>query len=56
RHVFTHFQLRLRVEAARVAADFAPPHGAFVPRAEALDASPTAMRKALLLGLALLGG
>jgi A/G-specific adenine glycosylase len=51
RHVFTHFTLGLRVLAARAPAG-AP--GRFVPAAQARAAAPTALRKALDLGLAAL--
>ena len=53
RHVFTHFQLRLRVLAARIEAP--PPSGLrYAPFAEARRAAPTALRKALDLGHAAL--
>ncbi len=52
RHVFTHFTLSLRVLVARVAT--APRRGRFVACAEARAAAPTALRKALDIGLAAL--
>jgi A/G-specific adenine glycosylase len=52
RHVFTHFTLSLRVLVARAAG--APRRGRFAPRAEARAAAPTALRKALDIGLAAL--
>jgi A/G-specific adenine glycosylase len=55
RHVFTHFELELRVACARVPADTPPPPGLAWAPAEGLDAAlPTVMRKALRLGLAAL--
>jgi A/G-specific adenine glycosylase len=52
RHVFTHFQLELRVKAALVPRGWNPQSGRFMPVAEARRAMPTALRKALDLGLA----
>jgi A/G-specific adenine glycosylase len=47
RHIFTHFDLRLTVQAALVPPDARPDRGAFVPRADfAPGALPTLMRKA----------
>jgi A/G-specific adenine glycosylase len=54
RHVFTHFALDLEVRVARVSQDVRPMRGRFVPAAEARKAAPTALRKALDLGLAAL--
>ncbi len=47
RHTFTHFDLRLRVLAARVPNGTTPTRGSFVPAADFRPASlPTVMRKA----------
>lgn len=54
RHVFTHFALVLDIRVARVAQGVRPLRGRFVPAAEARKAAPTALRKALDLGLAAL--
>jgi len=54
RHVFTHFQLRLRVEVTRTPPSIDPRSGGFFGRDEALASAPTVMKKALLLGLAAL--
>ncbi|MFO1210752.1 MAG: A/G-specific adenine glycosylase [Amaricoccus sp.] len=54
RHVFTHFQLALQIEAARVPRDFVPPAGGFHPAGALASALPTVMRKALRLGLSTL--
>jgi A/G-specific adenine glycosylase len=56
RHVFTHFELTLRVLVAR-APEGPPPAGTrFAPLAEARAAAPTALRKALDIGAAALRG
>jgi A/G-specific adenine glycosylase len=54
RHVFTHFALRLTVLTARVGPDARPARGRFEPAAAARKAAPTALRKALELGLSAL--
>jgi A/G-specific adenine glycosylase len=54
RHVFTHFSLALRVQAARVSRGWNPSAGAFIPVAKARAAMPTALRKVLDAGLAAL--
>jgi A/G-specific adenine glycosylase len=54
RHVFTHFTLGLRVLAACAPDGARPAAGRFAPAAEARAAAPTALRKALDLGLAAL--
>lgn len=54
RHVFTHFQLELSVRTARVRMGWNPAAGQFMPVAEARRAMPTALRKALDVGLAAL--
>lgn len=56
RHVFTHFALTLRVVVAEVPPDAAPRRGRFVPADAARKAAPTALRKALDMGLAALRG
>jgi A/G-specific adenine glycosylase len=54
RHVFTHFALRLTVLTARVGMAAEPRRGRFEPAAAARKAAPTALRKALDLGLSAL--
>jgi A/G-specific adenine glycosylase len=54
RHVFTHFTLSLRVFAARVGMDAQPARGRFAPLGAARAAAPTALRKALDIGVAAL--
>jgi A/G-specific adenine glycosylase len=54
RHVFTHFELTLRVLVAEAPAGPAPAGARFVPLAEARAAAPTALRKALDIGAAAL--
>jgi len=54
RHVFTHFTLSLRVYAARVGMDARPERGQFAPLDAARAAAPTALRKALDIGVAAL--
>ena len=54
RHVFTHFALTMTVLTARVGADAAPARGRFEPAAAARKAAPTALRKALDVGLSAL--
>ncbi|WP_245730856.1 A/G-specific adenine glycosylase [Rubrimonas cliftonensis] len=54
RHVFTHFTLSLEVLTARVGQGARPARGGFVPAEQARAAAPTALRKALDIGLAAL--
>ncbi len=54
RHVFTHFELSLAVLAAHAPTGWDPAPGRFVPQAAARAAAPTALRKALDIGIALL--
>lgn len=56
RHVFTHFTLELAVQVARVGEQARPLRGRFMPAGEARRAAPTALRKALDIGLAALKG
>jgi A/G-specific adenine glycosylase len=56
RHVFTHFELTLRVLVARAPATAAPADMRFVPFDAARAAAPTALRKALDIGAAALRG
>lgn len=51
RHVFTHFALELSVQVARVGAQAKPLRGTFLPAGEARRSAPTALRKALDIGL-----
>jgi A/G-specific adenine glycosylase len=51
RHVFTHFALELAVQVARVGQEARPLRGRFMPAGEARRAAPTALRKALDIGL-----
>jgi A/G-specific adenine glycosylase len=52
RHVFTHFTLTLRVLCAAAPAEATGP---YLPTAQARAAAPTALRKALAVGLGALG-
>ncbi|TVQ58688.1 MAG: A/G-specific adenine glycosylase [Rhodobacteraceae bacterium] len=54
RHVFTHFALLLRVLVTEAPEAAAPRRGRFAPAAEARKAAPTALRKALDIGLSAL--
>jgi A/G-specific adenine glycosylase len=54
RHVFTHFSLDLRVFVAFAEADAQPSRGRFIPLGDARKAAPTALRKALDIGVAAL--
>jgi A/G-specific adenine glycosylase len=56
RHVFTHFALRLAVLTARAPLDATPLRGRFTPAEAARKAAPTALRKALDIGLSALAG
>ena len=56
RHGFTHFELEMRLFAARVARLEPPPGLEARPLAEAAAALPTVMRKLLELGAAVTGG